>query len=532
MMARCAGILIPLFSIRSKEDFGRGEFAGLLPMSRMALAMGHRLLQLLPIDEVAPGETSPYSALSVLAIDPLYLSLAHAPGISPRECEAARAALVDNEPVDQLKLRAVKDKLLLQSYEYFKAGADKPLRERYAEFVERECGWLDDYALFCAIKKKFHGTPWQSWPTALRNHGPKALADASRALADRVAMLKYVQFLAHEQWQNVRNELRRSGVFVGGDLAFSPGNESVEVWAHRELFDLNRAVGAPPDEFSASGQRWDLPMPHWERMRTRNFDFLRMRVRHARQLYDVLRIDHVVGLFRTYGYCVGDEVGGEFYPAGEWAQRAQGDEILRIVLEEAGQMQIVAEDLGVIPKFVRQTLASLGIPGYKVVRWEKQQATAGNPNACYVSPTDYPRISLATTGTHDTDTLVQWWAAIGEPERSRLMEAVNPGDHYDCRSSVLDQRGLDAILEWLYASPAQLVVTPIQDLFGWDARINFPGTVSDANWSWRLPFDVEDSLQDPGVRDRAACVRSICEKTGRFTGDGGTLPRSPANTDN
>ena len=517
MIARCAGILIPLFSIRSTEDFGRGEFGGLLPMGQMALAMGHRLLQLLPIDEVAPGETSPYTALSVFALDPIYLSLKLLPGISQGECDAARAALRHSDkPVEQLKLRALKGELLLRSYRYFKSGADQTLRNQYAEFVERQRGWLEDYALFLALKEKFHWAEWESWPPPFKNHELKALADVSRMLADQISMLKYVQFLAHQQWEGLREQLRRWGVLLGGDLAFSPGHESVEVWAHRELFDLSRSVGAPPDAFSTIGQRWGLPMPDWKRMRARNFDFLRMRVRHARELYNVLRIDHVVGLYRTYGYQLGDEVGGEFDPVTETAQRAQGEEIMRIVLEEAGPMQIVAEDLGMIPKFVRETLSALAIPGYKVMRWEKQQSAGASASERFVSPADYPSVSLATTGTHDTDTLTEWWAAISKAERKRLMEAVSPA-HADCTSPMLNEATLNAILESVYASPAQLVVTPIQDLFGWNARINLPGTISDANWSWRLPFDIEASMEDPRVRERAAAIRAICEKTGRFS---------------
>jgi 4-alpha-glucanotransferase len=325
-----------------------------------------------------------------------------------------------------------------------------------------------------------------------------------------------VQFLAQQQWQGVHDHLRRSGVSLGGDLAFSPGRESIEVWAHQELFDLSRAVGAPPDAFSAVGQRWGLPMPDWERMRARNFDFLRRRIRHARELYDVLRIDHVVGLYRTYGYSPGDEIGGGFEPATETAQRAQGEEILRIVLDEAGPMQVIAEDLGVIPQFVRETLALLEIPGYKVMRWEKRPSSGAPADARFVSPADYPTVSLAATGTHDTDTLVQWWATISDSERMRLMEAIGPNTHADCTSGILDESRLDAILEWVYASPAQLVITPIQDLFGWDARINVPGTISDANWSWRLPFDLETSLENPPVCERAARIRAICEKTGRY----------------
>jgi 4-alpha-glucanotransferase len=517
MIARCAGILIPLFSVRSSEDFGRGEFGGLVPMAQMALAMGHRLLQLLPIDEVAPGEASPYNALSIFALDPIYLSLRLLPGISTTACDAARAALRRQDlAVGQLSLRAIKSKLLLHTYDYFKSGADRELSDGYAEFVELERGWLDDYALFRALKENFNGAQWESWPLPLKNREKKALADASRTLAERITILKFVQFLAHQQWQQIRGRLRGLGAILGGDLAFSPGRESAEVWAHRELFNLRRAVGAPPDAFSPVGQRWGLPMPDWRRMRAGKFDFLRRRVRHARDLYDVLRIDHVVGLYRTYGYSPDDETRGEFDPPTEQAQRAQGEEIMRIVLEEAGPMRIVAEDLGVIPQFVRETLTSLGIPGYKVLRWEKQKSAQASTDERFTSPADYPALSLATTGTHDTEALAEWWAMISPSERNQLMEAISPGFHADC-SAVLDEQRLDAILEWVYASPAQLVVTPVQDLFGWDVRINFPGTINDTNWSWRLPFDLEKCIEDRRVRERAVKVRAICEKTGRFT---------------
>jgi 4-alpha-glucanotransferase len=517
MIARCAGILIPLFSIRSTQDFGRGEFGGLLPMGQMALRMGHRLVQLLPIDEVAPDETSPYCALSVFALDPIYLSLSGLPGITSAECDTARAAFPDRgKPLNQLKLRALKRELLLYSYRYFKTRADRILHDQYAKFVELQSGWLDDYALFLALKEEFHWAAWETWPPPLKNREPKALANSARALAERIACLKYVQFLAHQQWEEVRHQLNHSGVLLGGDLAFSPGRESVEVWAHRELFDLSRAVGAPPDAFSPSGQRWGLPMPDWERMRACNFEFLRTRVRHARELYDVLRIDHVVGLFRTYNYPVDDEIGGTFEPETETAQQAQGEEMMRIVLEEAGPMRVVAEDLGVIPSFVRETLASLSVPGYKVMRWEKQPCSGGSANRRFVSPADYPAVSLATTGTHDTDSLAGWWERIGEGERMRLMEAVSPASLAPGTNCKLDESHLDKILESVYASPAQLVVTPIQDLFGWDARINFPGTVSDANWSWRLPFDLERATEDLRVRGRIARIRAICESTGRF----------------
>jgi 4-alpha-glucanotransferase len=520
--------LIPLFSIRSADDFGRGEFGGLVPMGEMALAMGHRLIQLLPIDEVAPGETSPYSALSVFALDPIYVSVGLLPGANYALCAAARAELRrDDGVVDQLRLRARKAQLLAQVYQYLKSTTDRGVWDEFQQFDGQHRGWLDDYAVFRALKEKFGGAEWESWPPMFKRHERTALAQAHRELAEQITIFKFVQFLAHRQWQWVRGHLAHMGVLLGGDLAFSPCRESVEVWAHQELFDLSRSVGAPPDAFSKVGQRWGLPMPDWGRMRARNFEFLRMRVRHARELYDLLRIDHVVGLYRTYGYPQGAQMGGEFDPPTESAQRAQGREILQIVLEEAGPMRIVAEDLGLIPKFVRETLAALAIPGYKVMRWEKEKSSDGNEaetsgavSHCipYLDPANYPRVSLAATGTHDTDTLVEWWATISPDERRHFIESLRiAGASYD--RAALDESTLDWILESLYASPAQLVVTPMQDLFGWDARINFPGTISEANWNWRLPFDVDRSQDNPRLRERMSKLRAICERTGRLWGN-------------
>jgi len=259
-------------------------------------------------------------------------------------------------------------------------------------------------------------------------------------------------------------------------------------------------------------------------MREHNFTVLRMRVRRAREFYDLLRVDHVVGLYRTYSYPLGEETGGEFEPPNESAQRAQGQQILQIVLAEAGPMQIVAEDLGLIPDFVRETLAFLAIPGYKVLRWEKERSphrnaaeTSAAPSAesPYVNPACYQPVSLATTGTHDTDTLVAWWMAMSPDERRHFAGALGISGA-TCDRAVLDETTLDAILESLYASPAKLAVTPIQDLFGWNARINQPGTISDANWAWRLPFDLERAMENPAVRSRIARILAISEKTGRF----------------
>jgi len=316
----------------------------------------------------------------------------------------------------------------------------------------------------------------------------------------------------------VRMELRRRGVMVGGDLAFSPGRESAEVWTHQDRFDLERSVGAPPDGFSATGQHWGLPMPRWDRMRAGGYELIRMRVRRARELYDLLRIDHVVGLFRTYSFGIDPDAPGELSPALEIEQRRQGEEIIRGILEEAGPMAIIAEDLGVIPPFVRKSLTALGVPGYKVIRWEKENW--GKINERFISPAKYPELSVATTGTHDTDTLTTWWSALPEKERRQLCAALDIERAVEIHRGSPEEEALDAILEALYRAPSRLVLVPIQDLFGWGDRINTPGTVVSGNWSWRLPLPLEQMTQDLEMPARLSTLRAIAERTGRLQGGG------------
>lgn len=509
---RLAGVLIPLFSLRSANDFGRGEIGGLVEFGELATAMGQRLIQLLPIDETPPGESSPYSAMSVIAIDPAYISAQDRPGIDRKTVETMRAEMT-NGSCDLARLRRIKDELLSAAFRHFRANGSPGERDEYAEFATANRGWLDDYALFRAFKEKFDGAEWARWPKGLGDHNSKVLAEAATALADRIDEFKFVQFEANRQWQAARERLAARGIMLGGDLAFSPGRESVEVWAHQELFDPTRSVGAPPDAFSATGQRWGLPMPDWARMRETGFALIRTRVRAARELFDFLRIDHVVGLFRTYGYPLDTEAAGAFDPPSEAEQIAQGEEILQVILEEAGPMRIIAEDLGVVPAFVRKTMAHLGLPGYKIARWEREWQEPGQP---FIDPAKYPAIAMVTTGTHDTDTLAEWWESIDEKERADFILGLRIDDADAAKEVRISDTFLEEILGALYASPAELAIIPIQDLFGWKDRINVPGTVGPENWRWRLPFDPHHAMDNLELRARIAKIREIAERTGRF----------------
>ncbi len=513
MLQRIAGVLIPLFSLRTTDDLGRGEIRGLVPMADFALAMGHRMIQLLPIDETAPGETSPYSAMSVLAIDPLYISARGLDGVDAADIEAARVSAGSGDPPDAIKLKAARMKLLAKAARHFAVNGSPETRQGFEEFEHSNREWLPDYALFRALKERFRWSEWNSWPDGLNRRTPSSIKAAARALANEISFYSYVQFVAHRQWHEVRTELARRCVVVGGDLAFSPALESAEVWANQTMFDLARTVGAPPDAFSEDGQRWGLPMPNWTRMRADGFSLIRTRIRHARELFDLLRIDHVVGFFRTYAFGVDPGALGAFDPLDEAEQRAQGEEIIRIAKKEAGPLEIFAEDLGLVPPFVRKSLIGLGVPGYKVMRWEREWNVAGQP---FIDPATYSELSVATTGTHDTDAMAQWWREASADERRQFTSSLKLADAIDPRRNALDDRAIDAILGKLYAAPSRLTITPVQDLFGWDERINTPGTVDGLNWKWRLPFALDRPHDESGLAPRIAALSAIATRTRRL----------------
>jgi 4-alpha-glucanotransferase len=512
MLTRSAGILIPLFSIRTRDGLGRGEILDLAPMMDFALSMGHRGLQLLPLDETAPGDLSPYSAMSVMAIDPMYISISGLPGVGRVVSARAREAVGKARFVPRAIIRREKFALLERAYRASRARGGQDESAALDAFIKANSYWLDDYALFRALKDRFNWASWETWPAEIVKRDAAALARARSELADSVAMYVYWQFVAHRQWSEMRAYAASHGTFLGGDLAFSPRRDSAEVWANQIEFDLTRTVGAPPDGFNPKGQRWGLPLPNWNQMRAEGFKVLRARARHAGSLYDLLRIDHAVGLFRTFNFGSDPNAPGNFTPLNEDEQRRQGEEVIGVIKQEAGATELMAEDLGTVPPWVRESLTRLGVPGYKVMQWERDWGHGDEP---FVNPKNYPELSLATTGTHDTEPLTVWWHAqpIGAREifvRSLGLEGkVNP-------RRMLEESARDAILELLYAAPSKLVIIPIQDLFGWSARINRPGTTNDSNWTYRIPLTLERMRRSRAIQSRVAKMRAIAINSGRF----------------
>ena len=512
---RRAGILVPLFSIPSSRSWGIGEIGDIAAVARWLAEAGQGVLQLLPINETPPGETSPYSALSAMAIDPQFISLGDCEDFQAIGGEAAldpptRArldAVRSAARIDYPEVRALKQQALRSAFACFRdhvcggrslAEAQSAKAEGLREFIHAERWWLDDYALYRALHAHHDERHWMAWPAPLRDREESALAAARIDLADEMIFRQYVQWIATTQWQAARAAAAPVALF--GDLPFMVGGDSADVWARQGHFDLQASVGVPPDAFSEDGQDWGMPVYRWDVLAARDYDWLHDRARRNADLYGGYRVDHLVGFYRTYFRPL-DGSAPQFTPADQPSQVALGERALGIFRERGSE--IIAEDLGVVPDFVRESLLRLGVPGYKVFRWEREWNEPGQP---FREPAEYTAISVATSGTHDTEPLAVWWESAPAEEREAVLAIPSIRARLEAGSGV--SADLDAMLAALYLSGSDLLILPLQDVFGWRDRINQPATVSDANWTWRLPWPTDRLADQPEARAVAAKLKA------------------------
>jgi 4-alpha-glucanotransferase len=508
-MRRVAGILVPLFSIPSAASWGIGEIGDLAHLARWCRTAGCGLVQLLPVNEMPPHECSPYSSLSGAAIDPQFISMSQVTEFDALGGEAAlepelrsRLAAVRRSPrIDYGMVRALKDTVLRRCFAQFVTDRGRARSARHVAFdtfVDDERWWLDDYGLFRALRAFYGEREWTLWPEAIRDRDSSALESARRSLSEEIAYRTYVQWVAGSQWRQAREAC--AGVQLFGDMPFMVSGDSADVWARQDQFRLDVSVGAPPDAFSETGQDWKLPLYRWDVLEARDFDWLRHRARRYAALYDGYRVDHLVGFYRTY-FRPHDGSPAEFSPAAQEDQERLGERVLKTFRESGAR--IIAEDLGVIPDFVRASLARVGMPGYKVFRWERAWQLDGAP---FIDPATYPPTSTATSGTHDTEPLALWWEGAGADERAavlaigsiagRLSEADRTAALH---APELDESVRRALLEALFASGSDYLILPLQDVFGWRDRINQPATIGPENWSWRLPWPSERLTVEPAA---------------------------------
>jgi 4-alpha-glucanotransferase len=510
--SRVAGVTIPLFSIRTAGDWGIGQITDLPACAAWTLTGGHKLLQILPAYELAPGETSPYGARTAFGLDPIYIGIESVPDLDGdalkrvlgdqgrREIERLRAS----PHVDYGAVRAWKTRALHHAFERFferEWGPMTPRAGALRAFIYEQRAWEDDLALYVALRERYRDFSWQTWPEPERDRAPAAMERARIELATRILEHQYGQWIAHDQWQVARREIAAMGVELMGDLPFIVGHESADVWSHVTEFRRDVSLGAPPDPFSKDGQDWGLPAYDWSAMDTNDLDWLRKRTRRAATLYDRFRLDHVVGYFRMYVKRM-HEQHGSFDPEGEENQRARGARVMATMQAEAASAQVIAEDLGVIPPFARTTLRHLGIPGYRVLPWE-------NDDGRFRDPRGFPVSSVATWSTHDTAPIVTWWEELPANDREQLARfaGIAPDTGRDARWLPL--------LRMLLGSSSELSLVLVSEILNMGDRINTPGTVGPENWSYRLPATLEDLGKDPSVMTRMDALRAAVAESGR-----------------
>ena len=403
-----AGVTIPLFSVYSKTSFGVGDFSDLKKIIDWLQESGNAIVQLLPMNDMA-GLFCPYDALSAFALEPLYLSLSDLflpkDKSLQRQIETLRKNLSFNKQyvdynIKQEKLRILREIFLLDS-----AGDT----DRFSRFRSDNVYWLLDYALFKALKAKFGESPWYDWPIEFRRRDPQALDEFRKANLQEIRFQKWVQWQLFEQFKQVKEYAARKKILLNGDLPILVSRDSSDVWSHPEFFKLDFAAGAPPDMYCARGQRWGMPTYNWERISDDGYAYLKEKLRFAENFYDLVRIDHVVGLFRIWSIPYNEPLenkglNGFFDPANEAEWKAHGKKILEVMLKNT-RMSLCAEDLGVIPKACTETLQELNIPGNDVQRWSKDWAIKHD----FLKSREYRKFSVTMLSTHDTTNWPAWW---------------------------------------------------------------------------------------------------------------------------
>jgi len=473
-LPRASGLLCHVTSLPS--PYGVGDLGpGAERFVDVLAAAGQRLWQVLPLVPVGEGD-SPYASPSTFALNPALASPERM--LADGLLEAADLADTPDFPdahVDFRAVRVFKERLLTRAFERFEA--DDSHRAAFTAFVAREAAWLDDYALFEALRAAHDGAAWHDWPAPLAERDPDALAAARADHARAVDRVRFEQFVLDGQWAALRSTCAAAGVQILGDLPIYVALDSADVWADRALFDLDAdgrptaVAGVPPDYFSATGQRWGNPLYRWDAMAANDFAWWRRRLRRTLALVDHVRLDHFRGFEAFWAVPASSPTAID----GVWVEGPR-DALFDAFAAECGTpLPILAEDLGMITPEVRALMARHGLPGMAVLQF----AFGGEPDNDYL-PHRYRRDLAAYTGTHDNDTVAGWWHG-GATAHERASAARYLG--LDASTEPVHRAAVRAV----WASVADLAVAPVQDVLGLgsQARMNTPG-IESGNWGWRM----------------------------------------------
>lgn len=466
---RRAGVLLHPSSLPS--EFSHGDIGAQAHHFVNFLAdCGFRVWQMLPIGPTHM-DGSPYQLLSVHAGSPELIDvhwLQQQQLLSDAELD--EAAVGERGKSGILKLAGERFAALIQ---------DQPecrLAQDFAIFCRDNSAWLDDFALFIALRECHGQLPWSQWPDSLRRRQAEALVDARQQHSQRIASLKFEQFAFALQWRQLRQYAHKRGIALFGDMPIFVHLDSADVWAEQHLFRLDKdgqplvVTGVPPDYFSVDGQRWGNPHYDWRAMQAEGFSWWTQRVATQQKLFDLIRVDH----FRGFEACW--EIAADVDTAidGKWV-KAPGEAVFKAIAGACGDVPFVAENLGLITPEVEQLRSEFGLPGMLILQF----AFDGSPDNPYL-PHSHRALEVVYTGTHDNDTSVGWYNSLDELTRARVYEYLGSSSEP---------------MPWLliraaFASVAGLAMVPMQDLLGLGSehRMNVPGTTVD-NWSWRFSWD-------------------------------------------
>ncbi|NWK56311.1 4-alpha-glucanotransferase [Verrucomicrobiaceae bacterium N1E253] len=529
---RRLGVLVPVFSLRRDDDLGIGDTRALREMVDWASQHRVGFLQLLPINETGV-DNSPYNAISSVALDPVLLNMEELPGMTKRQIRAAekKHQTKSDELVDYDSSNAAKWDVLEQGFRHFLLHGNG--RDALELFQRDEKDWLLPYCKFRYLMELAGTERWNEWPenynTAEKAEVYLASVDQDE-LEERLEFYAWVQWHAFNQWRELRAYAESQDVKLMGDIPIGVSYASADVFFEPQWFDLSLSGGSPPetvfkdDAFACQwGQNWGIPLYDWERLAQDDYRWWRRRIEKLTDVFHIFRIDHILGFYRIYSFpwrpddnatylglseeeakaLTGGSLPG-FSPRPDDTQKnrdanlSDGDRYLKMVLDAAGDGEVVGEDLGCVPDYVRPHLERLGIAGFKVCHWESM----GDGRA--VKGSDYPQCSFATYATHDHDPIPALWntlvGMLGGLEHEGAMRGLALLSDFaglPKGKTMHDYARYGSVVKWsllgsLLKSNADYAAVMITDVIDSEKRINIPGTVGGENWRYRLPWKLEE----------------------------------------
>lgn len=490
---RSAGVLLHPTSLSG--SYGIGELGDhVLAFLDWAQSAGMRVWQVLPLNPPGYG-WSPYGCLSSFAGNPLLISTQR---LLQEELlaadDVADVPRFSDEHVEFDRVAAYKSALLHKAFERFRAST--ALHAEHAAFIAapEQADWLDDYALYMALKEHEGGKPWWEWDASLRARDAQAIENAKLEHEDAIAFWRFVQFLFFRQWALIREAAHARGIRIMGDVPIYVASDSADVWSNQELFQLGGdgqptvVAGVPPDYFSVTGQRWGNPLYRWDVVREQQYRWWIARVRTNLRFADVVRLDHFRG-FVAYWEVPAEE---ETAMHGRWMP-GPGIALFDALRESLGELPLVAEDLGFITEDVHELRHAVGLPGMKILQFGFGDTDTHLPHRMDPQTVVY-------TGTHDNDTARGWFDSAPDEEREAALAYLGISSAEEVPA---------AMIRAAYTSVAETAIVPIQDILGLgtEGRMNTPG-LDRGSWSWRLPAGAL-------TREDAARLRKLATLTAR-----------------